>query len=734
MPRSLLSELTADATSPRLLVALSMGLVAGVLLVTLEVSFAAMIYSGELSALASRGAGLTLLGAFLICLTGAFTSCFKATVSLPQDAPAAVLATIAVTVVAALELDASMDTRFMTVASVLALSALLSGVAFIAIGRFRLANLLRFMPYPVVGGFLAGTGWLLSAGSIPVMSDVPLTPATLSWLMAPEVALKWVPGVLYGIVLFALMQRWNHYLLLPASLAVAWAGYYATFALAGMSFEEAQAAGYLVSGVPEQGLWPAFRFADLAFIDWPVVLQQLPGILTVVLVTVVGMLLKVSGIELAAGREMDMNKEFAAVGAGNLMAGMGGSFPGYPAISLSVLSLKAGAYSRLTGIVAALVVGIVLFFGGGLLEYFPKGLLGGSILLLGLSFIHEWIVKTRSKLPRTDYLIVVSIFLVIGLFGFMEGVAFGLVLTVVFFVIRFSRVAVVKSQFTAATRHSLKHRSVPQRRILSMEGGRIRVYELGGYIFFGSAATLVDSLKKALASPPHPDFMLFDFSQVSGFDISAISNFQRFVLNAGVAHTELAITAAPERLVKAMQRSFHPGVMQKFTFFPDLDQGLEWCEDQLIDRATANQKGDRSARQALFDESVDDLMVHLERQEGFEALVDRLHPWLDYSEHSADTTILKQGEAAQGVYLLTWGTAKETDPTSDIRTRSLAPGDVIAPLAVLGDYLAVTDFRADSDCKTACLSAQSYRSVEQKDPALALALHRLLIRSAYRES
>ncbi len=162
MLRSLVSELLVDATSPRLLAALSMGLVAGLLLVTLEVSFAAMIFSGELSALASRGAGLTLLGAFLICLTGAFTSCFKATVSLPQDAPAAVLATIAVTVVAALELDASMDTRFMTVASVLALSALLSGVAFIAIGRFRLANLLRFMPYPVVGGFLAGTGWLLA--------------------------------------------------------------------------------------------------------------------------------------------------------------------------------------------------------------------------------------------------------------------------------------------------------------------------------------------------------------------------------------------------------------------------------------------------------------------------------------------------------------------------------------------------------------------------------------------
>jgi SulP family sulfate permease len=303
---------------------------------------------------------------------------------------------------------------------------------------------------------------------------------------------------------------------------------------------------------------------------------------------------------------------------------------------------------------------------------------------------------------------------------------------VIFFVVRFSRVPVIKSEFTALERRSVKERSVPHRQLLHARGERIRGYELTGYLFFGSAATLVGSLKGALAAEPPPDFILLDFSHISGFDISAVNNFQRFTLNANAANTTLAVTAAPDRFTAAVKRSLSTGAMQNIAFFQDLDHGLEWCEEKLIERSLSNREDEASMRDALFDECVDDLMAHLERQEVFEHLVDALAPWLEHREYAIGSAILEKGETAGGLYLLTGGTATEIDPDTGARVRSLVPGDVIAAAAAFDCYTAPATIRPDTDCETAFLSLDARKLLEQKDPSLAIALHGYLIRSGGR--
>ena len=218
MGRSLVSELFADVTSGRIVPAFSTAFIAAILFIIFEVSFAAMVFSGSLSMLATRGASLTLCGGFLLCLFAALTSSYKAAVSQPQDAPAAVLSSVALAVAATLGEKASVDAKFMTIVAVLALSAFLTGAAFIIIGRLRLANVLRFMPFPVVGGFLAGTGWLFVAGDMAVMCGIPVSLNTLLSPAAPDIVLRWLPGVVYGVILFAITLRYSHFLIMPGSL------------------------------------------------------------------------------------------------------------------------------------------------------------------------------------------------------------------------------------------------------------------------------------------------------------------------------------------------------------------------------------------------------------------------------------------------------------------------------------------------------------------------------------
>jgi sulfate permease, SulP family len=724
--KRLFSELTADATSPKLVSALAIGLVIGVLVVVVEVSFAAMIFSGPLASLATRGAGLTLFGALVMCAYLTLSSSFRSTIGIPQDVPLAVLASLGAAVMAALG-QVPPEAAFMTMVAILGLSTLFTGVSFALIGQFGLSNFFRFIPYPVVGGFLAGSGWLLTKGGISVMSPISPGLETLPQLFSESALWSWGPGVAYAVLLFMVMRRWSHFLILPGSIVLFTGIYYVAFQILGLSILEAKEAGILLSGVPTGGLWPAFTPAELGDVRWDLVLSQLPGIATVMLVTLICLLLNLSGLELGSGHNVDLNREFRDAGIANLLGGLGGSSPGGQTLSLSLMCYVTGAYTRLTGLIAAVVTGGVLFLGGGVLEYFPLPMLGGLLVFLGITFMHDWLVASRRKLPWADFAILVCIFLVIGFSGFLEGVAVGLVATVILFVVRFSRVDVIRNRFSVATRSSRKKRPIPHRTILQTEGERMQGYELGGYIFFGSASPLGERLHKGLEATPPPWCVLLDFTDVSGFDVSAVNAFRQFIATAHSHDIPTVLTSAPKRFLDMLSPTLSQQEREAMVIAKDMDHGLEVCEDIVIARQEEVLTGQDQSRDTLFAQSVDDMMVHLDRQAAFEALTEQLAPWLRDRTFEPGDILVAKGEEPAGLQLLVSGAATAQDPDSGVRFANLGPGDILAPQAAFGSHAAMEHIVADGPCRTMELTPEARTLLEQEAPSLALELDRYLI-------
>ncbi len=723
--RTVLKEIARDAVSRKLIPSLSIGLVNGVIMIILEVSFAAMVFSGDLGVLATRGAALTLFGSFILCLFIALASSCRVSVTLAQDAPVAVLAVVGATVVLSMP-SAPADSRFMTVAAVLALTSAVTGLAFWAIGRFGLVNLFRFLPYPVMGGFLAGTGWMLSVGSIGVMCDVPLEISTLGQLATAETAWRWGPGVAFAAILFVVMRRWSHFVVLPAALLLGASLFFAGFTLAGMDLEDVKQGGFVLTGMPDHGLWPPFGIGDLALIDWHMVLVHLPVAFTVALVAIVGMVLNLSGLELALNANIDMDREFRMCGFANLLAGAGGSFPGYPSLALSLLAQKASANSRLSGIASALVVGAVLFVGGGFLGFFPKPLVGGLLLLLGLFFLSEWLVDSRKRLPVIDYLLIVAICLTIGLRGFLEGVVLGTAVTVVIFVIRFSRVSVVRERSTLAERRSRKSRSIPDLHILRADGTSAVIYELTGYIFFGSASALVGRLRKDMIENGIR-LVILDSHRVTGFDVSGVFGFHRYVLFARSAGAKLAFSAAPAQLADALSATVPSDVMESVPFFPDLDRALDWAEDEIIEEARQRMEaGSLGEHKGLFERSVDELMERLESLERFEALVEKLGPWLVRRQYEAGEILIARHESFEGMHLVLDGTTTEQTDSGQ-RRGVFGQGDVIATGAAFGEVRAAHAILADDSLATFLLTPESRLRLESEAADIALELDRFLL-------
>ena len=379
----------------KLIPSLTAGFIIGVTDVSFEISLAALIFSGALAPYVAYGIGFVLFGAFMILLLSALTSSIPGTITIPQDTPAAILALIVAGTAGNMSASATLDQTFITAVTAIIVTTVLAGLIFILFGQLKLSSFARFIPYPVVGGFLAGTGWLLAKGGLSVMVDMPLTLGNLPRLFQTDNLLHLLPGVIFALALVLLIRRTSHALVIPGMLALSIGIFYSFLAIAGISTSQATEMGWLLGPFKQEALFQPLGPSVLAQVDWSAIFSQVDKIGAVIALSLISLLLNVSALEVAAKEDIDMNRELQSAGLANIVAGLFGSTVGYQALSLTVLAHRLNAKTRLAGVFTALVCGGALLFGASLLSYFPKPMMGGILLFMGLSFLVEWVIDAR---------------------------------------------------------------------------------------------------------------------------------------------------------------------------------------------------------------------------------------------------------------------------------------------------------------------------------------------------
>ena len=707
-------RIRVDVFSSRTLLALTVGVLSGVVVVVSQMSLGAVVFSGPLAAYSSAGVGLVLFGSFVICLVLAFASGFQGAVSAPPVSTVVMLAVISGAIAG------EADVVFATMVAIIVLCAFATALCTWLIGHFRLANLVRFIPYPVSAGFVAGTGGVACLVALSLMG-VKLELSAPTGFLEPHVVANWGVGMVYGVGLYLATKRWRSYLLLPVSFGVTGALFHLGLSLADVSADQAGRLGLLFGVTSDGRLWPAFGFGDLSLVDWAVVAGQVPNMLTLVLVTLVCMVMYVGGLELARNRELDWNREFRAAGYANILAGLGGGPPGCLLVPPSLRSLMFNVDIRLTGVAAAILIGATMLLGDALLKLVPVPLMGGVLIFTGLVMLDEWLVRVRRRVPTADYAIIVAMFITIVTLGFFEGVGVGMLITIVFFLVRLSRVDLIENQYNASERHSKRIRPVPDRAILKSEGPRVQAYRLHGYLFFGSGYPLCDHLKRSLGRAPQPLCVLLDFEAVSGFDFSSVHALCRFMNDAHGAGTRVVLCAAPERFRDELRLNLAPAALDNLLFEPDADLGLERCEDMLIaDHAGA----DRAA--VSLERVADAIERHLDRQVWFEELMESLGDWVEARTYDVGASIVTIDQPATGVQLMTAGRASLYDAAGH-RLAQCGPGDVLGSHGAFGPRTSIHGAVADETCSTVMLTPAALGLLEDNNPTLALELYRYLL-------
>jgi len=699
------------------------GLIIGAVESVLAIAFAALVFGGLLGARLPEGIGLYLGAAALTLAFMAWRSGSRGVVGSVQDAAAAVLGLVA-SAAAAKAADLDLIARqsglevhgrpdvFLTVVAATLVVTVLCGILFVVIGRFRLGGLIRFVPYPVVGGFLAGTGWLLFKGGVYVATGTILHLRTVPAMIREHHLVHWLPALAFGVILLISVRVVKRPLVIPAVIAIGLGVFVAGMVATGSSIEEVRDGGWLLFGPGETAQpWKPWAFRALGGADWLSVLESWAGIVTAVFVATFAILFNISGTELVLDRDLDTNREMRDAGVLNVVSGALGGIPGYHALSLTALATRMSVDARAAGLIAALVPLAAVVVGAEVVGLIPRMIVGGVLVFLGLAFIVEWVWDKRRRLPPLEYGVVLVILVGIIVWGFLTGVMIGMVLAVVLFAISYGRIELVREVAFGETYRSNVDRPAAERAELRDRSDHVQLLRVSGFVFFGSTDRLLERIRRRMEAATPPRFLVIDLRRVTGVDSSVVVAFVKVLRLAEAAGSEIVFTGASDRVRDQLARG---GVVESdglVAFEPDLDRGLQRCEDALLS-APSLTEAKREHPAAGHDGLPPGLAVHLERVSVPEGAV-----LLHQNDPPGDVYVLESGRL---------GVETTTPEGSRIRLRTLRPGVVAGEITLYTGIPRTADVVAEVPSVVLRISREAIERLESEEPELAATLHRWL--------
>lgn len=719
--KSLTSASVAGSTSAGPIVqGVIAGVICGFLAIVQSVGFGMLLLSGEAQALVPTAIGMALFSTALMAAVAALTSSTPGVVAIAQGIPIAALAGPVAAIIATTGGSVAGEAVSATVVAAVALASITIGATAFLLGHFRLGLFIRFVPYPVIGGFLAGSGWLIFLGGVGVVAGHSLDMANIHLLADPSMLLRYAAAAAFLISVAFLQTRLRVNLVLPAVALAAIILFNLVKLLVGFPDTALRADGWLIAVADGGALWPPISPADIALIDWRAILAQALNLPTVIILTVIAVLMNATGIELHSRCDIDLDRELRSVGLQNLFGGAGGGMPGFHSVSLTALALRLGASNALVGFIVSAFCVAALVFGDVVLSLVPTPLLGGLLIWIGLALLIKWLVRSYTRLSLWEYLVIILIFSVIVFVSFATGILIGLIAAAILFVVEYGRVEIVRHVMTGKDYQSSNDTSEDRREVLRSVGDAILIVRLQGFLFFGTADRLRKRIQQRIEGHVGAPirYVIVDFHRVSGLDSSTVVSFTRLSQMTGSDGFILVLCGMSRLIGAAFERGgLEHGDKTHVRFESDLDHGLEWCENALLSDVAPQVIGKDAV-------SVGDLLAEVIKDR---RLVDALLPYLDRVEIATNEKLIEQGTPSDDIYFVEQGRAAvafEAKGQPPVRVATVGRGSIVGEMAFYLGKPRSASVIAEAPLVAWRFSSDSLERLRAISPDVAIAFHR----------
>jgi len=685
---------------------------ASVLTVTFGLSYSLLIFAGPLAPYLSYGVAATFIASAILAFVIALGSSLPFAVAGPESSTAAVTAILASSLVERMALAGTPVPGIAPVLITLGLSTIITGLVLCGFGVTRMGRAIRYVPYPVVGGFLGAVGCLLLLGAIRVITGERLQLATLDRFANMLTLSELAAACAMALVLYLTWHRSRSTFGLPVILIGGIVFAHVAFWFAGISLADAQAAGWTFEPPPHVSLMLPWSPHEISRYPWYAVPDLLANVIAVIFVTATSTLFNTTGIEVASQREANLERELNVTGLANILSGVFGGYTGCISVSRSLLNLNSGGTGRLSGLTVAAVSALMLTVAPRLLGYMPKFVLGGLLIYLGADQLHKWVVESRRRLSVVEYLSLLTIIVIIVQWGFVAGVLIGVIIGCTTFALSAARIDSIKYGFDGAEYRSSLDRSRDDQAVLSAHGEEVQGLNLQSYLFFGSANRLYQRVKALLALHPDCRFLVFDFKLVTGIDSSAAYSFAQIKRSAQERGVKLVLVHLPPAAEKALRSSEF--ISKEVSIIAELDQALEWCENEIIAQHQNLEQEEASLR--------DWFMQILGTEHDAEELMRRCQR----IEVDAGEIIVRAGDPADSMHFILDGRVGIMVPADEDRTtrvRSLGRYTTIGEMGLVSHAPRNATIQAEVASVLYVLDADQFEIIKRNDPALS---HKLL--------
>ena len=537
------------------------GLTAGVVALPLALAF------GEAS-----GAG-PIAGVYGAIIVGFFAALFGGTPS-QISGPTGPMIVVFAGVFASLSGDVSLV--FATV--------VLAGVIQIAFGLLGFGQYIRLVPYPVVSGFMSGIGCIIIAlqlarlfghepagsGTIPALMEVPNAVSNPNWEALGI-------GLLTLAIVFRWPAKWGRYL--PGPLAALITG-----TIASLGLNTVPVLGDIPTGLP-QFIMPAFSSDTLLIVFEAAMILAVLGAIDSLLTSLVA--------DNMTRTRHHSNRELIGQGVGNTIAGFFGGIPGAGATMRTVVNIRTGGVTKISGMLHSLLLLAVVVVLAPLASKIPHAVLAGILVKVGYDIIDVSYLKHAHRGPRFDLALMVMVLSLTVFVDLITAVVAGVVVAALAFVKQ-----VADAQLAAAAgenTESVDGLSELESTLLNECGNRLTYFDLGGPLSFGAAADLGHHVRERI-SPTHHTSLVLDFSKVPFMDVSAARAVETIALDAAHAGKHLYVCGINEQVTASLEGLGVSELIPATSRFETRADALSAARDWIFENAdSANGSGNSSA-------------------------------------------------------------------------------------------------------------------------------------------
>ncbi len=551
------------------------------------IAFGVIIYGPLGPSHLAQGALAGILGTVAIGLITPALGGTNRLISAPCAPAAAVLAAFT------LELM-KQGSDFATATLLLSLLGLAAGVLQVLFGTVRLGQLIEYMPYPVVSGYLSGVGLYILSGQTPKFLGVPKGMHFWESLGSPA-AWQWQGMVVGAVTMLVMIGAPRLTKKIPAAILglLAGVGTYFALGLAGHALLTLEGNRLVIGSLGDgggsfseamAGRWKAIAGIDLALLKE----VAFPALTLAVLLSIDTLKTCVVLDALTHSRHRS-NRELIGQGLGNIASAIIGGMPGAGTTGATLVNVSSGGATRFSGVFEGMMALVAFLLLGPLIAWVPVASLAAILIVIGVRMIdrHSF-AFLRQRSTILDFAVIAAVVITALTVSLIAASGVGIALAVVLFIREQIGATVVRHKVAGNQTFSKRVRTSAEMEVLSEKGRRTVVVELQGSLFFGTASQLYRTLEPEFATR---DFVILDLRRVQTVDVTAVHMLDQIKDILAKRGGFLLLSQLPASLPSGrdMKRYFDQVGLARaekaVRVFPELDDALEWVEDRLIAEA-----------------------------------------------------------------------------------------------------------------------------------------------------